>query len=114
MQLSKLVDARLPRRSCGIIQSSGYVEGLHREYPEAQIAQYVIYCFGNQGDRVFVVYTQISMKTEVRVETSSGKGSPTIESTEPVLTPSRKSRNSTSHLDLSLIHGPAGKQVIPR
>ncbi len=34
-------------------QIAGYTEGLRREYPEAQISQYVIYCFGNQGFRVF-------------------------------------------------------------
>ncbi|MEZ4663374.1 MAG: AAA family ATPase [Caldilineaceae bacterium] len=37
------------------VQIAGYVEGLRREYPRAQIAQYVIYCFGNQGFRVFAV-----------------------------------------------------------
>lgn len=37
------------------VQIAGYVAGLRREYPEAQIAQYVIYCFGNQGFRVFAV-----------------------------------------------------------
>lgn len=37
------------------VQIAGYVEGLRREYPEAQIAQYVIYCFGNQGFRVFAL-----------------------------------------------------------
>lgn len=36
-------------------QIAGYVEGLREEYPEAKIAQYVIYCFGNQGFRVFAV-----------------------------------------------------------
>ncbi len=36
-------------------QIAGYVEGLQQEYPEAQISQYVIYCFGNQGFRVFQV-----------------------------------------------------------
>ena len=30
-------------------QIAGYVEGLRAEYPEAQIAQYVIYCFGKSG-----------------------------------------------------------------
>jgi len=34
-------------------QLAGYVDGLRREYPEAKIFQYVIYCFGNQGYRVF-------------------------------------------------------------
>ena len=36
-------------------QIAGYVEGLKEEYPEAKISQYVIYCFGNQGFRVFNV-----------------------------------------------------------
>jgi hypothetical protein len=34
-------------------QIAGYVEGLQWEYPEAKVAQFVIYCFGNQGFRVF-------------------------------------------------------------
>jgi len=36
-------------------QIAGYVQGLRREYPEADISQYVIYCFGNQGFRVFTI-----------------------------------------------------------
>lgn len=36
-------------------QITGYIEGLKVEYPEAQISQYVIYCIGNQGFRVFSV-----------------------------------------------------------
>lgn len=36
-------------------QIAGYAKGLQEEYPEAQIAQFVIYCFGNQGFRVFAV-----------------------------------------------------------
>jgi len=36
-------------------QLAGYVEGLKGEYPEAKIFQYVIYCFGNQGYRVFQI-----------------------------------------------------------
>jgi len=36
-------------------QLVGYVEGLRREYPEARIFQHVIYCFGNQGYRVFEI-----------------------------------------------------------
>lgn len=36
-------------------QIAGYVEGLRKEYPEARIEQFVIYCFGNQGFRVFSV-----------------------------------------------------------
>ncbi len=34
-------------------QIAGYVEGLQQEYPEAKISQFVIYCFGNQGFKVF-------------------------------------------------------------
>jgi len=37
------------------LQIAGYVAGLKQEYPEAKISQYVIYCFGNQGYRVFDV-----------------------------------------------------------
>jgi len=36
-------------------QIKGYVKGLKKEYPEARISQFVIYCFGNQGYRVFSV-----------------------------------------------------------
>ena len=36
-------------------QIAGYVEGLQEEYPEAKVSQFVIYCFGNQGFRVFEV-----------------------------------------------------------
>jgi hypothetical protein len=36
-------------------QIAGYVEGLKKEYPEAHISQFVIYCFGNKGFRVFEV-----------------------------------------------------------
>ncbi len=36
-------------------QIAGYVQGLTKEYPEAVISQYVIYCFGNIGFRVFMV-----------------------------------------------------------
>lgn len=34
-------------------QLAGYVEGLRQQYPEARVTQFVIYCFGNQGFRVF-------------------------------------------------------------
>jgi hypothetical protein len=34
-------------------QINGYAEGLQKEYPEAKISLFVIYCFGNQGFRVF-------------------------------------------------------------
>ena len=37
------------------IQIAGYAEGLFQEYPEADIRQYVIYCFGNQGYKVFEI-----------------------------------------------------------
>ncbi|MCP4348839.1 MAG: AAA family ATPase [Desulfobacterales bacterium] len=36
-------------------QIAGYAEGLKEEYPEAKISQFVIYCIGNQGFRVFEV-----------------------------------------------------------
>ncbi len=36
-------------------QIAGYVEGLQQEYPEARVSQFVIYCIGNQGFRVFEV-----------------------------------------------------------
>ncbi len=41
-------------------QITGYVEGLRQEYPEALISQYVIYCFGNQGFRVFAAQNETS------------------------------------------------------
>ncbi len=34
-------------------QIAGYIEGLKQEYPEAKISQAVIYCFRNQGFKVF-------------------------------------------------------------
>lgn len=37
------------------VQIAGYVRGLRSEYPESHISQFVIYCFGNQGYRVFEV-----------------------------------------------------------
>jgi len=37
------------------IQIAGYVEGLREEYPSARISQFVIYCFGNKGFKVFAV-----------------------------------------------------------
>ncbi len=36
-------------------QLAGYVEGLRQEYPEARVSQYVIYCVGNMGFRVFEI-----------------------------------------------------------
>jgi len=36
-------------------QIAGYVQGLEKEYPEAEISQYVIYCFGNKGFRIFEI-----------------------------------------------------------
>ncbi len=44
-------------------QIAGYVEGLRGEYPQAQVRQFVIYCIGNEGFRVFEVndtVTQLS------------------------------------------------------
>ncbi|MCP4756563.1 MAG: AAA family ATPase, partial [Proteobacteria bacterium] len=46
-------DFRLRREDA--TQIDGYAEGLREEYPEARISRYVIYCFGNQGFRVFEV-----------------------------------------------------------
>ncbi|CAK8719589.1 PD-(D/E)XK nuclease superfamily protein [Candidatus Electrothrix aarhusensis] len=40
-------------RSQDMEQVTGYAEGLQEEYPEAHISLFVIYCFGNQGFRVF-------------------------------------------------------------
>ena len=53
-KLNTTIDA-FELRSEDTAQIAGYVEGLQREYPEAQITQFVIYCFGNQGFRVFSV-----------------------------------------------------------
>lgn len=36
-------------------QIAGYVKGLKQEYPQAVISQYVIYCFGNKGFRIFEI-----------------------------------------------------------
>lgn len=36
-------------------QIRGYAQGLQHEYPEAKVALFVIYCFGNQGFRVFSI-----------------------------------------------------------
>ena len=38
-----------------IAQIQGYTTDLRREYPEAAITQFVIYCFGNAGFRVFQI-----------------------------------------------------------
>ncbi len=53
-KLNTTIDA-FELRSEDTAQIAGYVTGLQREYPQAQIAQFVIYCFGNQGFRVFEV-----------------------------------------------------------
>ncbi len=37
------------------VQIAGYVAGLNQEYPEDHISQYVFYCIGNQGFRIFEV-----------------------------------------------------------
>ncbi len=36
-------------------QIAGYVQGLQLEYPEARISQFVIYCVGHQGFRIFEI-----------------------------------------------------------
>jgi hypothetical protein len=36
-------------------QIKGYAKGLYKEYPEADIRLFVVYCFGNQGFSVFEV-----------------------------------------------------------
>ncbi len=46
-----LVDFGLQAKD--IVQLAGYVAGLKEEYPEARVSQYVIYCIGNTGFRVF-------------------------------------------------------------
>ena len=43
----------LPVEDSGQIE--GYAQGLRQEYPEARVALFVIYCFGNQGFRVFAL-----------------------------------------------------------
>lgn len=37
------------------VQIAGYAAGLRQEYPQARISQFVIYCIGNQGFRVFEI-----------------------------------------------------------
>ncbi len=37
------------------LQIFGYIEGLKQEYSEAKISRFVIYCFGNQGFKVFEI-----------------------------------------------------------
>ncbi len=37
------------------VQIRGYAEGVREQYPECRVSLYVIYCFGNQGFRVFEV-----------------------------------------------------------
>jgi len=53
------------------VQIAGYREGLRQEYPEAKISQYVIYCFGNQGFRVFEVKS-LPEKTDLTAEMQNG------------------------------------------
>lgn len=36
-------------------QVQGYADDLHKEYPEVEISQFVIYCFANQDFRVYQV-----------------------------------------------------------
>ncbi|MDM8537577.1 AAA family ATPase [Desulfobacterales bacterium HSG17] len=40
-------------------QIEGYAKGLKLEYPEARVSLHVIYCFGNQGFRVFDVSSKL-------------------------------------------------------
>jgi len=54
-RLSKKAIAEFTLQAEDTAQIAGYVAGLRQEYPEAKITQYVIYCFGNQGFRVFQV-----------------------------------------------------------
>ena len=42
-------------KAADTIQIEGYVENLEKEYPEAQIRQFVIYCFSNHGYRIFEI-----------------------------------------------------------
>lgn len=42
-------------KTADTVQIEGYVKDLEREYPEAQIRQFVIYCFSNQGYRIFEI-----------------------------------------------------------
>ena len=37
------------------LQIQGYAEGVRQQYPECRVFLYVIYCFGNQGFRVFEI-----------------------------------------------------------
>ncbi|MBF0101922.1 MAG: PD-(D/E)XK nuclease domain-containing protein, partial [Desulfobacterales bacterium] len=36
-------------------QIAGYIQGLKQEYPQANVSQFVIYCIGNSGFRVFEI-----------------------------------------------------------
>ena len=55
MQTEKINIERFELRVEDIEQIQGYTHGLRQEYPEAQVALFVIYCFGNQGFRVFAL-----------------------------------------------------------
>ncbi|MFH0729838.1 MAG: AAA family ATPase [Pseudomonadota bacterium] len=48
------IDAFVPREE-DMEQITGYSQGIREQYPEQQISLHVIYCFGNQGFRVFGV-----------------------------------------------------------
>jgi hypothetical protein len=50
---TSIADFCMPKEDT--LQLAGYVEGLQQEYPEACISQFVVYCFGNQGFRVFAI-----------------------------------------------------------
>jgi hypothetical protein len=47
--------ANFPLQPEDTAQIAGYAEGLRQEFPRARIEQYVIYCIGNQGYRVFPI-----------------------------------------------------------
>ena len=55
MQEKKLRPDRFALIATDDEQIRGYAEGLGQEYPEAKVALFVIYCFGNQGYRVFAL-----------------------------------------------------------
>lgn len=55
VQSEKINIARFALPAEDTAQLQGYAQGLRQEYPEAQVALFVIYCFGNQGFRVFAL-----------------------------------------------------------
>ena len=51
----KTTIAEMPLQPEDTEQIAGYAAGLRQEYPQARISQFVIYCVGNQGFRVFEI-----------------------------------------------------------